>query len=121
MKLWITSVLVLACACVFTQGGRAQELSAQDASKKEHSITGCLQTGGAPNTYVLGFRERGGPRTMSIVSSSADLAPLLRHRVEITGTIVSAKEAEMNSNVPKALRYMRVTAVKTVSDTCDNR
>ena len=43
MKLWITSVLVLACACVFTQGGRAQELSAQDAPK-EHSITGCLRT-----------------------------------------------------------------------------
>jgi hypothetical protein len=57
---------------------------------------------------------------MSIVSSSADLdlAAQLGHKVEITGTLVPAKEAEADPKVPKAIHYMNVTAIKTISATC---
>jgi hypothetical protein len=52
------------------------------------------------------------------VSSRADLAPYLGHKVEITGTLVPAKGAEADPKVPKAFHYMNVMAIKTISATC---
>ncbi len=75
MKLWITSVLVLACACVFTQGGRAQELSAQDASKKEHSITGCLQRAIAKQRILSNPEVFIGSDNFSVILSSISARP----------------------------------------------
>jgi hypothetical protein len=114
MKYFATALLALACALAFAPGGQAQGTS------KPHSITGCLRNGGAPNTYVLSNRQYGAPRTMSIVSSSAglDLAAHLGQSVQITGTLVPAKEAEADPNVPKAFHYMNVTAIQTISATC---
>jgi hypothetical protein len=111
-SLSITAVLVVACVLAFAQGGRAQDAS------KAHSITGCLRNGSAPNTYMLSNRGKGAPIAMGIVSSSADLAPHLGHKVEITGTLVPAKEAEADPKVPKAFHYMNVTAIQTISATC---
>jgi hypothetical protein len=115
MKLWITPILAVACVCVFAQGGLAQDSS---PVKKANRMTGCLQAGSSSNVYVLGAREWGGPRVATIVSSDVDLAAYLKHRVEVTGTIVPAKEAEETPNVSKAFHYMHVTAIKTVSASC---
>jgi hypothetical protein len=93
----------------------AQDVQPQDA--KEHNLTGCLRPGTA-NTYILNTRETGGPRLAVIVSSSAELASQVLHKVEITGTVVPAKEAEADPSVPKAFNYMNVTAAKTISDSC---
>jgi hypothetical protein len=109
MKLWIASVLVV-CACA--QGGRAE-----DASTK-HSITGCLRSGKTANSYMISSRVAGSPRAAGIVSSSADLAPHLGQKVEITGTMIPSKEAEADPNVPRAARYMKVTAIKKIADAC---
>ncbi len=113
-SLAISVVVVVACVLAFAPAGRAQDTSTA------RSVTGCLRNGGAPNTYVLSNREHGAPRTMSIVSSSADLdlAAQLGHKVEITGTLVPAKEAEVDPKVPKAIHYMNVTAIKMISATC---
>ena len=80
-------------------------------------MTGCLEKGTAPDTYMLTNLEKG-PKSVGIVSSTANLAPHVGHKIEITGTAVPAKEAEAEPNVPKAPHYMKVTAVKMISTTC---
>ena len=112
MKLSILAVFTVACVFAFAQDGQVQN------AQKEHSITGCLRSGSAPNTYMISNREVGAPRPMAIVSSTADLAPHLGHKVKITGTLVPAKEAEAEKDVPRAINYMNVTAIKEISKTC---
>jgi hypothetical protein len=111
---FVTAALVGAFVLAFAPGSRAQD------APKERSITGCLRSGTAPDSYMISNRGQGAPIAMSIVSSSADLdlAAQLGHKVEITGTIVPAKEAEADPKVPKASHYMNVTAIKTISATC---
>jgi hypothetical protein len=111
MKSSILAALVVSCLLAFAQGVRAQD------APKEHSMTGCLKSGDAPNTYMLTDLEKG-PKMVGIVSSTAKLAPHVGHKVEITGTAVPAKDAEADANVPKAPHYMKVTAVKMISPTC---
>jgi hypothetical protein len=101
----------LVISCVFGLAALAQ-------APKEHSMTGCLQKGVEANTYIVSDVEGNGPKTIGIVSSSADLAPHVGHKIQVTGTAVPAKEAEMDKNIPKAPHYMKLTAVKMISATC---
>ena len=110
MKQSVIAALVVCCALALALGGNAQ-------APKEHSMTGCLRAGTAANTYMLTDLEKG-PKTVGVVSSSANLAPHVGHKVELTGTAVPAKDAEMDSKVPKADHYMNITAVKMISTTC---
>jgi hypothetical protein len=111
MKRSILAAMFVSCLLAFAQGAKAQD------APKEHSMTGCLKSGSAPNTYMLTDLEKG-PKMVGIVSSSANLAPHVGHKVEITGTAVPAKDAEADANVPKAPHYMKITAVKMISATC---
>ena len=113
MKLSITAGLLVACVLAFAQGARTQDA----AAPKVHSMTGCLRAGTAPNSYMLSDLEKG-PKTVGIVSSAANLAPHVGHKIEITGTAVPPKDAEADANVPKAPHYMKVDSVKMVSATC---
>jgi hypothetical protein len=110
MKKLIFALLV-ACAFTISMGS-----SAQDAPK-EHSMTGCLRAGDAPDSYMLSDLEKG-PKSVGIVSSSANLKPHVGHKIEITGTAVAPADAEAMKGVPKAPHYMKVTAVKMLSPTC---
>jgi hypothetical protein len=111
MKKMILAVLVIACAMTVSMG-----TSAQDAPK-EHSMTGCLRAGDAPGSYMLTDLEKG-PKSVGIVSSSANLKPHVGHKIEITGTAVPPAEAEAMKDVPKAPHYMKVTAMKMLSPMC---
>jgi hypothetical protein len=93
---------------------------AQDKpAPKEHTMTGCLRKGTAPDTYVVESTAEKGPKTIGIVSSTANLAPHVGHKIDITGTAVDAKTAESAKTAPpKAPHYMNLTAVKMVSATC---
>jgi hypothetical protein len=71
-----------------------------------------VQTGG--RTYSEGLSLK----SVGIVSSTADLAPHVGHKVELTGTAVPPKDAEMDPNVPKSPHYMKITGVKMISATC---
>lgn len=62
--------------------------------------------------------EGQGPKMIGIVSSTANLAPHVGHKIEVTGTAVPAKVAEADKNVPKADHYMKLTAIKMISTTC---
>jgi hypothetical protein len=110
MKSVSATVLVLSFALAFSV--RAQQ------APKEHSMTGCLQKGAEPDTYMVSDVEGKGPKTIGIVSSTANLAPHVGHKIEVTGTAVPAKEAEADKNVPKAAHYMKLTAIKMISTTC---
>jgi hypothetical protein len=105
-------VLLLSFALAFSVGAHAQQ------APKEHSMTGCLQKGAEPNTYMVTDVEGKGPKTIGIVSSTANLAPHVGHKIAVTGTAVPAKEAEADKNVPKADHYMNLTAIKMISTTC---
>jgi len=113
MKATLVAVLVVACALALSVVTIAQE----SAAPKEHSMSGCLKAGTAPDSYMLTDLEKG-PKTVGIVSSSANLKPHVGHKIEITGTAVPAKDAEAMKDVPKSDHYMKVTAVKMVSTTC---
>ena len=111
MKKSILAVLVVAGAMTISMGTGAQDMP------KEHSMTGCLRAGTAPDTYMLSDLEKG-PKSVGIVSSSANLKPHVGHKIEITGTAVPAADAEAMKDVPKSPHYMKVTAVKMLSPTC---
>jgi hypothetical protein len=98
--------------CAFAIAAQAQQ------APKEHTMTGCLEKGSESNTYIVTNVEGSGPKTIGIVSSSADLAPHVGHKIAVTGIAVPAKDAEADQNVPKAPHYMKLTAVKMISTTC---
>lgn len=81
------------------------------------SFTGCLDAWSAPDTYLLRNLEKG-PKAIGIVSSGPKLAPHLGHKIEITGTFVAAKEAQVDPIVGKAPNYMKVSSIKIISTTC---
>lgn len=92
---------------------------AQGQAPKEHDMTGCLAKGTAENSFILNNVEGDGPKSVGVVSSTANLAPHVGHKITITGTNVPAKDAEaMSPAPPKAPHYMKITAVKMVSTAC---
>src|SRR3982751_5603743 len=76
------------CALALSVG-----VSAQDAMKKpagEHTMTGCLAKGATDGSFVVTSTAEKGPKTIGIVSSTANLAPHVGHKIDITGANVPA-------------------------------
>ena len=97
----------------------ALTLSAQEKkAPREHSMTGCLQKGSEPDSYMLTNVEGNGPKTIGVVSSTANLAPHVGHKIEVTGVAVPASQAEAEKNVPKTEHYVRLSGIKMVSTSC---
>jgi hypothetical protein len=111
MKRSVITFLAVCSTLAFSASVLAQ-------APREHSMTGCVAIGAEPNTYLITNVEGTGPKTIGIVSSTANLAPHVGHKIQVTGTAVPAKEAETDKNVPKAEHYMRLTAIKMISTTC---
>lgn len=99
MKRTLFAVAIVAIATAGT-------ITAQQQAPKEHSMTGCLAKGDAPDTYKLTNVER--VNTVNISESTANLAPHVGHKIEITGTAVAGEKTHT----------MKVTAVKMVSASC---
>ena len=86
---------------------------------KEHTMSGCLQKGATADTFVVQNTAEKGPKMIGIVSSKANLAPHVGHKIDITGVNVPAAEAEKGKPAPpKADHYMKLSAIKMVSATC---
>lgn len=69
--------------------------------------------------FVVTSTAAKGPKTIGIVSSKANLAPHVGHKIDITGTAVPNKEAESaKPKPPTADHYMNLTAIRMVSATC---
>ena len=96
-------IFVCALGCGFTA-------LAADAPQ-EHSMTGCLQNGSEAGTFKLTDASiANGPTTAEIAESTADLAPHVGHKVEITGSAITGKDP--------AAHTMKVTAMKHLAATC---
>ena len=103
-------------SCVFAVSLVAMQ--EKPMAQKEHTMSGCLQKGTGDMFTVNNTAEKG-PKTIGIVSSTADLKGHVGHKIDITGTAVPNAEAEaMKPAPPKADHYMKITAVKMVSATC---
>jgi hypothetical protein len=97
----------------------ALALAAQQAqAPREHSMTGCLRAGTEAGTFMVSDVEGNGPTSIGIVSSEANLAPHVGHKIAVTGTAVPPADAEKDPKVPKAPHYMRLTAIRMISATC---
>jgi len=114
MKRSLVAPLVIAFALAVALIAQAQQ-----AAPKEHSMTGCLKKGTEANSYIVTDVEGTGPKSIGIVSSTANLAPHVGHKIEVTGTAVPVKDAEdMKPAPPKAPHYMKLTAIKMLATTC---
>jgi len=114
MKQSIDVAVVLAVVLAFGLAAQAQQ-----TAPKEHSMTGCLKKGTEADSYLVTDVEGNGPKSIGIVSSTANLAPHVGHKIEVTGTAVPVKDAEeMKPTPPKAPHYMKLTAIKMLSTTC---
>lgn len=112
MKRFLMAALLVSGAFALMAAAQAQQ------APKEHTMTGCLKAGSEAGTYMVTDVEGNGPKTIGIVSSDANLAPHVGHKIAVTGTAVPAKEAEADPKVPKAAHYMKLTSIKMVSTTC---
>jgi hypothetical protein len=102
MKSFLVLATFAACLVGFTVRADAQGAPAQ------HSMTGCLAKGDDAGTFKLTNLEKG-PKEVVIAESTANLAPHLGHKVEITGVAVPGKDKT---------HTMKVTAVKMISAKC---
>lgn len=113
MKSSFVAALVVFCAFAFALSAQAQQ-----AAPREHSMTGCLKKGTEADTFMVSDVEGTGPKAIGIVSSSANLAPHVGHKITVTGTAVPVAEAEKDPKVPKAPHYMKLTGIQMVSPSC---
>lgn len=112
--LMVAGALTVAFAAQQQGGGGGGQ-----GAPKAHSMTGCLAKGTEANSYMVTDVEGTGPKSIGIVESTANLAPHVSHKIEVTGTGVPVAEAEaMKPAPPKAPHYMKITAVKMIAATC---
>jgi hypothetical protein len=114
----LAGALIVACAFVFTATATAQEKPTAKPAAKEHTMTGCLQKGSAPDSWVVANTDPKGPKLIGIVSAKEKLAAHAGHKMDFTGTAVPNAEAEKMKGTPKADHYMHITATKMISTTC---
>jgi hypothetical protein len=116
---------VLACALASTSEAKGQKKK----GPATHSMTGCLQKG-AGNMFTLTSVEGTGPKTVEIVATApgVNLSPHVGHKIEITGTTVSASQAakieakatstKKDMKEEKGEHHMRVVSMKMIGTTC---
>ena len=115
MKKWIASGAIAAAALALSVVVSAQDKPAP----KEHTMTGCLAKGATADTFIVTSTAEKGPKTIGIVSSKANLAPHVGHKIDITGVNVPAKEAESAKPKPPAAdHYMTLSAIAMVAAKC---
>lgn len=116
----------------YQKPGEQQKPAAQEkapAQKKgaggSHSMTGCLQKGDEASVpFKLTNVEGSGPKEVEVVgmAKGVDLAAHVGHKVTLTGTAVTPKEAAKTEGTATKKEagehHMRITAVKMVSETC---
>ena len=117
--LMVAGALTVAFAAQEQGGGRHGGGLQGGGAPREHAMTGCLAKGAEANSYLITDVEGTGPKSIGIVESTANLAPHVGHKIEVTGTAVPVAQAEeMKPAPPKAPHYMKITAVKMVAAAC---
>jgi hypothetical protein len=103
---------------------------AQKKGKKSSSgamtVSGCLQKGTEPNTFLLTNVSGGGSYELIGAPASVNLAPHVGHRIEVTGKNVAKpnKAAKMEGEKgagkkeERGEHHLQVHSFKMVSPTC---
>ena len=109
----------------------------KDAEAETHTLTGCVQTGTAPKTYILaetlslltpeGAPPRpvtirdGGTRYELLSDGTIDLSKLVHREVSVKGTVSSpavSSDPEKSTTRPDALSKLTVTSLKATGASC---
>lgn len=114
-----------------TSQGKATPQKKAVKAGGSHTMTGCLMKGTEANTFMLMQIEGAGPKEAELINVPANLnlSAHLGHKVSITGTNVSVREAaRTESGMKKPTKseqkeeagqhHMRPTAVKMIASTC---
>ncbi len=128
----IATSLTLACCLAFA-------LAAQDPSTgtknqgKETSLTGCLEAGTAPNTFVLknvsaeaSAGSEAKPTELAnteseyalISGGKVNLKDHVGHKVAVTGVISSQKQGKRGASEATHMSRFRVKSIKELSTDC---
>ena len=137
----IATSLALSCGLAFALaaqnpagGTKSQDPSGGSKSQaKETSLTGCLEAGTVPNTFVLknvsaetSAGSEAKPTELAKTESEYALTPAgkvnlkdhLGHKVEVTGVILAQKQGKRGGSDTTPMSRFRVKSVKEVSTDC---
>jgi hypothetical protein len=135
MKRILIGALVISGAVAMTAGAATQTTHHAGAAK---SLTGCLEKGDEANTFKLTNVTGGGEWELVGAPAALKMSDHLGHKVEVSGTSLSAAAAEKAEHAAGAKKetkaeekmekkeekgekgehHLKVAAVKMISSTC---
>ena len=130
-----TLVGALAMVALIAAGAGAAEKAAAHKAGAMKSLTGCLEKGDEANTFKLTHVAGGGDWELVGAPASLKMSDHVGHKVEVSGTAVSAAAAEKAEHMAgekkegkkeekhemkeeKGEHHLKVSALKHVSPTC---
>jgi hypothetical protein len=133
-RITIVTTIMLACGLALNLAA-ATKSAPHKASTASKSLVGCLEKGDEPNTFKLTHVAGGGNWELIGAPASLKISDHVGHRVEVTGTSLSAHAAEMAEHhageqkesakeEKKEMKgeagehHLKVAALKHVSPTC---
>jgi hypothetical protein len=128
MKRILIGALVFSAAMAMAAGAATQATHHASAAK---SLTGCLEKGDEANTFKLTHVTGGGDWELVGAPAALKMSEHVGHKVEVSGTSLSAAAAEKAEHVPGAKKetkaeekeekgehHLKVAALKHISPTC---
>ena len=134
MKRIIIGALVICCATVMAASAATKATHHAGAAK---SLTGCLEKGDEANTFKLTHVASGGDWELVGAPAALKMSDHVGHKVEVSGTSVSAAAAEKAEHAhamgakketkaeekaekkdEKGEQHLKVAALKHISPTC---
>ena len=134
MKRIMLGVLVFSCAMALAAGAATKAAHHAGAAK---SLTGCLEKGDEANTFKLTHVTGGGDWELVGAPAALKMSEHVGHKVEVSGTSVSAAAAEAAEHAhamggkketkaeektekkdEKGEHHLKVAALKHISPTC---
>lgn len=133
MKRFMLGILVISCSMVLTAGADTKAKAYHHGQAK--SLTGCLEKGDEAGTFKLTHVTGGGEWELVGAPASLKMSEHVGHKVEVSGTSVSAAvaekaehaagakvetkaEAKMEKKDEKGEHHLKVAAFKHISPTC---
>lgn len=134
MKRIMIGTLVISCAVVLAAGA---DTKAGHHTGAARSLTGCLEKGDEANTFKLTHVTGGGDWELVGAPAALKMSEHVGHKVEVSGTSVSAATAEkveqahamgakketkaeekMEKHEEKGEHHLKVAGLKHISPTC---
>jgi uncharacterized protein (DUF1684 family) len=135
------SAMCMSAAIIFAAATMAAQEATDKAADKmdKKSVTGCVQAGSSPGTYVLAnavpamgdkmasdaaSMTKADMGTITLTGTDVDLAPHVGHKVTVTGTMMGKMKDEKASDAAKTAAGMaagpslKVKSLTMVSSTC---